>query len=156
MRLDQHGAATKCSEMEPRLTRGAESEPGEPGGVTDLYLDGSRQERIEQIESRLRELGSASSSDGTDSVLSLNGDITGDDADLAQAKLDQLNSATLARLLAQSRQQLEHALDRLVDGTYGYCEDCGVRIDAERLDFQPEATRCVRCQTRHEQAGSST
>ena len=147
-------------EMDARLTRGAESEPAEPGEVAVFHRDGSRdrrcQDRIEQLQARLGELGKASGSAGSSGFLSLSGVITGDDADLAQAKLEQLNGASLARLLDQCRQQLEHALDRLVDGTYGYCEDCGDRIDAERLEFQPEATRCVRCQARHERAGGST
>lgn len=37
------------------------------------------------------------------------------------------------------------ALVRVEDGTYGTCSRCGVEIQAERLEFMPEATHCVQC-----------
>ena len=39
---------------------------------------------------------------------------------------------------------VQHALDRLDDGSYGTCEACGERIDAERLAQQPAARTCER------------
>lgn len=36
------------------------------------------------------------------------------------------------------------------NGTYGFCEDCGQKIDPERLEALPEATRCINCQTEWE------
>ena len=35
------------------------------------------------------------------------------------------------------------ALARLDAGTYGVCVDCGEQIPAERLEFRPEAARCL-------------
>jgi RNA polymerase-binding transcription factor len=37
-------------------------------------------------------------------------------------------------------------------GTYGVCQECGRQISAERLEARPEATLCVECQRRLEQA----
>lgn len=68
--------------------------------------------------------------------------------DLAQALADRQTTDLLVHLLDQNRAQVERALDRVVDGTYGECEDCGLRIPAERLRYQPDATRCIECQTR--------
>jgi DnaK suppressor protein len=42
---------------------------------------------------------------------------------------------------------LRGALHRLTEGTYGICEKCGVQIPLSRLCVQPEAARCVACQT---------
>lgn len=42
------------------------------------------------------------------------------------------------------------ALQRIRDGTYGSCAECGKRIPAARLQVKPEATRCVVCQTNYE------
>lgn len=42
--------------------------------------------------------------------------------------------------------QVERAQVRLEEGTYGRCEVCGAEIDPERLEAQPEATACLRCQ----------
>lgn len=42
------------------------------------------------------------------------------------------------------------ALDRMRDGSYGTCERCGSDIPVARLDAQPTARRCIRCQAMHE------
>jgi len=44
------------------------------------------------------------------------------------------------------RNQIDDALHRLRDGTYGSCEDCGREISPERLKAMPFARRCVECQ----------
>lgn len=71
-----------------------------------------------------------------------------DDTDFAQALADRENNETLVHLLGENREQVERALERLQEGSYGSCEDCGERISAERLKFRPESTRCVDCQGR--------
>jgi RNA polymerase-binding transcription factor DksA len=40
---------------------------------------------------------------------------------------------------------IKHALERLEDGTYGWCEGCGVSIPFERLEAIPSARLCVAC-----------
>lgn len=42
------------------------------------------------------------------------------------------------------------ALQRLDDGVYGTCTDCGVDIPVARLQVQPQAQRCVDCESRQE------
>lgn len=69
-----------------------------------------------------------------------------ENADLAQALSDRQTTDLLVHLLDQNREQVEHALERLRQGAYGICEVCGRRIPADRLSFQPAATRCVECQ----------
>jgi DnaK suppressor protein len=41
---------------------------------------------------------------------------------------------------------IHDALERMEDGTFGKCEECGVDIDFERLKAQPIATHCIDCQ----------
>jgi RNA polymerase-binding transcription factor DksA len=41
---------------------------------------------------------------------------------------------------------VEQALQRIADGTYGRCADCGASIPIERLQARPQAIRCLRCQ----------
>jgi RNA polymerase-binding transcription factor DksA len=43
--------------------------------------------------------------------------------------------------------QIERALERVEAGTYGLCEECGKRIEAERLRAVPYAVHCRRCAT---------
>jgi DnaK suppressor protein len=38
------------------------------------------------------------------------------------------------------------ALSKMRDGTYGKCEDCGVKIPRIRLEALPHTTRCLECQ----------
>jgi RNA polymerase-binding transcription factor DksA len=38
------------------------------------------------------------------------------------------------------------ALERMDDGTYGFCSVCGLQIPKARLQNKPEATRCARCE----------
>jgi len=45
---------------------------------------------------------------------------------------------------------LEAARSRLAEGSYGVCGDCGGDIGFERLQVNPAAVRCIRCQTAYE------
>ena len=49
-------------------------------------------------------------------------------------------------------QDVEKALQRLAQGTYGVCEDCGRPIAAARLTARPSAKLCVDDQARRERA----
>ena len=42
--------------------------------------------------------------------------------------------------------QIDQALSRLDEGTYGTCVDCGKLIEARRLEAVPWAERCFTCQ----------
>jgi DnaK suppressor protein len=43
--------------------------------------------------------------------------------------------------------EVEQALSRLDDGTYGECASCGGPIDDPRLDDDPTARECASCQS---------
>jgi len=47
--------------------------------------------------------------------------------------------------------RIEVSLERLEDGTYGQCEECGVRIPKARLNAIPYATLCIKCASDLEQ-----
>lgn len=69
-----------------------------------------------------------------------------------QSLLDVLGDTGLAvaGILRERLTQMEVAEHKLVDGSFGICEDCGAEIEEERLRAVPYAIRCVRCQERHE------
>ncbi len=46
--------------------------------------------------------------------------------------------------------KIDEALDRIEDGTYGYCEETGEPIGIERLEARPVATLSIEAQERHE------
>ena len=46
--------------------------------------------------------------------------------------------------------KINDALERIEDGTYGYCEETGEPIGLERLEARPIATLSIEAQERHE------
>jgi DnaK suppressor protein len=46
--------------------------------------------------------------------------------------------------------KIREALERIEDGTYGICEECGEEITAERLKARPVTTLCIECKKRQE------
>ena len=71
--------------------------------------------------------------------------------------VDQASSQTekTVELRASNRRRnlvnkIEHALKKLKDGSYGYCEETGEPIGLQRLIARPIATLCIEAQERHE------
>ena len=62
-----------------------------------------------------------------------------------------LDVAEVSRDAGELR-DVEAALLRLRDGTYGECVDCGTNIPFARLQANPSASRCIACQERVEAA----
>jgi DnaK suppressor protein len=52
----------------------------------------------------------------------------------------------LVQMKAASVAALDAAIERLEEGTYGTCADCGAEISPARLEAVPFAVRCVACQ----------
>lgn len=46
--------------------------------------------------------------------------------------------------------QIDAALERINDGSYGYCEETGEKIGIERLMVRPVARMCIEAQEAHE------
>jgi len=45
----------------------------------------------------------------------------------------------------QKLKQIDDALERIEENTYGFCEECGVKIPRARLKVVPFAKYCVEC-----------
>ena len=63
--------------------------------------------------------------------------------------LTDLDVATVSRDIAELT-EVEAALARIADGSYGTCSDCGEAIRWPRLNAQPTAERCIACQEKLE------
>lgn len=66
-----------------------------------------------------------------------------------------LEHAELQRDQEELREIVE-ARERIGDGTYGQCVDCGKDIPLQRLKAQPIAKRCVACQEKYEASHQTT
>ncbi len=47
-------------------------------------------------------------------------------------------------------EKIEEALQRIEDGEYGECDDCGELIGKKRLEARPVTALCIECKTRQE------
>ena len=48
--------------------------------------------------------------------------------------------------------KINKALEKISNGTFGQCEECGEDISVKRLKARPEATLCIRCKEEQERA----
>jgi DnaK suppressor protein len=82
------------------------------------------------------------------------GDATGDSADLAFDSGSEEVASQLAELESRELVQIERALAKLKQGTYGLCEGCAKKIPVARLNALPFSTTCIECQRQMEVYGS--
>ena len=79
------------------------------------------------------------------------GEGAGDDqADAGASIFGREYEMVLAHNSREKLEQVEHALERLTDGSYGVCESCGKPIGKIRLQAAPRATLCLACKTKQE------
>lgn len=53
----------------------------------------------------------------------------------------------LENRVRQEMAKVEHALEKIKKGTYGFCDNCGQPIDPERLEALPQANLCLKCKS---------
>jgi DnaK suppressor protein len=56
------------------------------------------------------------------------------------------------RRIKQQIAEVEHALNKIQNGTYGTCDNCGKPIPEGRLKAIPQANLCLDCKTRQHQS----
>jgi DnaK suppressor protein len=66
-------------------------------------------------------------------------------ADLGSDNFEQEFTLSLMENEEDTLMAIESALERIEDGTYGQCEECGVKIPKARLNAIPYAPLCVKC-----------
>lgn len=88
----------------------------------------------------------------------LNDDMTLDTNDLPDemdlASSEYLQSFTF-RLRGREKHfldKIERALQKIEEGAFGACEECGEEISVKRLEARPETTLCIRCKEDQERA----
>lgn len=96
----------------------------------------------EQIIGEVKQISESSKEMGQDGIQDI-----GDEAANIYNKqiLLSLNENERMRL-----QEVDESLDRIENGTYGICEECGEPIGLKRLEVRPVAKYCVPCKTKLE------
>jgi RNA polymerase-binding transcription factor DksA len=101
---------------------------------------------------RLRQVGGAAA---LDDLLGNTGEhwAYADEVDEIQANERREIGFATRELLVGKVNRIVAALERLDQGEYGQCVECGEAIAPARLNAMPEVTTCVRCQDRLERMG---
>jgi DnaK suppressor protein len=73
-----------------------------------------------------------------------------DPADAGSASFERETAQSLSLHARNLLSQIEDALRRMDDGTFGDCVSCGRRIELERLEAIPYTTQCMDCRRREE------
>lgn len=99
------------------------------------------QERLAELDSEIAELKEVRLDPGAVSFGKRIGEGTNE-------AIDRLNKIGVVDALEAKRSEVERALAKLDEGTYGECDTCGESIAPERVEAIPWATQCVRCLSR--------
>ena len=59
--------------------------------------------------------------------------------------VERIATTATAHSIAGSIKDLDRAIAKIEDGTYGYCDRCGDPIPAARLEAMPASAHCVTC-----------
>lgn len=89
------------------------------------------------------------------SLKELRGQASGDVVDAALDSVHDEISSQLAEVESQELARTENALERMKEGRYGICENCGNNIPMARLQALPYATFCIACQRESEREGAA-
>ena len=71
-------------------------------------------------------------------------------ADDATEAFEQSKGLSLQQTIGHQLEEVNDALEKFDDGSYGSCEQCGQTIDWARLEALPAARLCIRCQQHRE------
>jgi RNA polymerase-binding transcription factor DksA len=73
-------------------------------------------------------------------------------ADLGSDSVEYDVIRSCAETATSELQEIDEALARIREGTFGLCEDCGRPIPAARLEAIPYARLCISCKSQEEAA----
>ncbi|KVW93744.1 TraR/DksA family transcriptional regulator [Thiobacillus denitrificans] len=118
--------------------------------LNQSQLDKLAKKLNEDNQALLREVRNELENSGDQHRIDLLNREPGDTGDESMANaLADFNVAILDRHI-QGMRDIEAAFQRIKDGEYGVCTDCGDDIDFKRLQAFPIAKRCIVCQEKRE------
>ncbi|ABB39142.1 transcriptional regulator, TraR/DksA family [Oleidesulfovibrio alaskensis G20] len=93
-----------------------------------------------------QEKGDATLEDLTD-----NNEVCADPADRATMESDRAFTLRIRDRERRLIKKIRQALDRIEDGSFGVCEDCGEQIGVPRLKARPVTKLCINCKSKQEE-----
>jgi len=121
--------------------------PAQPeAGLNEAQKRALERGMRERLAALRREIAQALRQSGRPEVSSLANHLEETDDEAVADLENAIEIAAIERDVVELR-ELEAALARLKTPEYGICVDCGAGIPFARLEVQPAALRCVRCQS---------
>jgi DnaK suppressor protein len=115
-----------------------------------MSLKGPRIEKFKQrLIAKRKELVSEVRGSNVGS-LETSGDGIQDIADQASSAYTKEFLLSIGDAERRMLRQVDEALDKIRQDTYGLCESCGERINERRLEALPFAKLCIKCQEKEE------
>lgn len=131
---------------EKSVTFGGEMEKSEKGPQRRMWLREMLVKKKQEIQARITEELREKMAEDITSTL---GPVL-DEGDLSTLDLQRDLDYRLLTMSTETLKNVEYALERLEQGTYGTCEECGQEIKKKRLQALPFARYCVDCQREKE------
>ena len=75
---------------------------------------------------------------------------TADEGAVLQRNVAREVDQALTNIDAADITRIDRALEKMTDGSYGFCGECGCAIPFERLKIEPQTQHCVACKSRWE------
>ena len=107
-------------------------------------LEDRRREIVSEVQGKIRDVRTEGHTAKLNDVL--------DAGESSEADIQEDIEFALIQMKAETLQQINEALARLEEGTYGYCFECGDEIAEQRLRALPFAVRCKDCEEAREVA----
>ncbi len=78
-------------------------------------------------------------------------EVYADPADRATAESDRAFTLRLRDRERRLIKKIKEAIQRIDEGAYGICEECGEEISVPRLKARPVTTLCIQCKSKQEE-----
>jgi DnaK suppressor protein len=109
-------------------------------------LEDRRREILSEVQSRIKDVRAEGASGISTGVV--------DAVETSEADIQEDIEFALIQMKAETLQRINEALDRLHEGHYGRCFECGDEISEARLRALPFAVRCKDCEEAREVAAN--
>ena len=107
-------------------------------------LEDRRREIQNEVQTRIKDVRAEGAEGLTTGVV--------DDVETSESDIQEDIEFALIQMKVETLQRINEALERLEDGTFGQCYECGDEISPQRLRALPFAVRCKDCEEAREVA----
>mgnify|MGYP006285458823 CR=1 FL=1 len=110
-------------------------------------------EKVEELRTQLNQMMDDILRKGEETIEDMHDtrEVYADPADRATAESDRSFTLRLRDRERKLIKKVQEALNRIEDGSFGECEECGEEIGFARLKARPVTTLCIKCKSKQEE-----